>query len=114
MKKEIVEILVEETRALMDAKTCCAEAKQAAQTWLASDKSKEHTKAYMEALKEVIVTVDELIAFAESKEGMAYFGADVAKDVALHGLQLKQEGAVYCDCPACAKVEAILQYAKEI
>ena len=54
-----------------------------------------------------IVTVDGLIAFAESEAGAAVFG-DNAPNVAEHGRQIKAQGAVYCDCPACAVVEAIL------
>ena len=37
------------------------------------------------------------------------FGAESAKDVAAHAREIKAAGAVYCDCPACAAAEAILE-----
>lgn len=39
--------------------------------------------------------------------GAKIFG-DSAKGVADHGREIKAAGAKYCDCPACAAVEAIL------
>ena len=55
------------------------------------------------------MTVDGLIAFAESEAGAGVFGADHAKEVAAHAREIKAAGAKYCDCPACAAVEAILE-----
>ncbi len=53
------------------------------------------------------MTVDGLIAFAGSETGAQVFG-DEAPNVAAHARQIKAAGAKYCDCPACAAVEAIL------
>ena len=36
-------------------------------------------------------------------------GIDAAKGVAEHGKAIKAAGAKYCDCQACAAVEAILE-----
>ena len=58
--------------------------------------------------------VDGLIAFAESDMGAQIFGAETAKNVAAHGRDLKASGAKYCDCEACAPVEAILKRKDEI
>lgn len=52
--------------------------------------------------------LDNLIAFAESEGGAKVFGAEKTKEVAAHAKELKAAGAKYCDCPACAAVEAIL------
>ena len=41
------------------------------------------------------------------------FGAD-APNVAKHGEEIKAAGAKYCDCPACAAVEAILSKKAEM
>lgn len=106
-------MIKEQSMALIEAKTSCQEAKEAAQAWLAalgSAQESEQNKAYAEALKDVIVTVDELIAFASSPAGIQHFGEESAKEIAQHGKQLKSDGATYCDCPACAAVEKILQY----
>lgn len=51
--------------------------------------------------------LDNLIAFAESEGGAKVFG-DNAPNVAAHAKEIKAAGAKYCDCPACAAVEAIL------
>lgn len=52
--------------------------------------------------------IDNLIAFARSEKGQAYFGADAAAGIAEHAEEIKAAGARYCDCPACAAAEAIL------
>lgn len=58
--------------------------------------------------------VDGLIGFAESDMCAQVFGADKAKDVAAHAKELKAAGAKYCDCPACAAAEAILEKKDDI
>ena len=94
----------------MEAVTCSKEAKAAAESWLAAagtEREAEETEKYIAELEEDIVTVDALIALAESETGAKIFG-DGAKGVADHGREIKAAGAKYCDCPACAAVEAIL------
>lgn len=111
MTKEILDFVVEKTHELMAAPSCSKEAKDAAQSWLdavgTADEAEE-TKKYIAELEEDIVTVDALIALAKSELGAKIFGEDHAKEVAAHGEEIKKAGAVYCDCPACAAVEAIL------
>ena len=112
MKAEILQFVQEKTKELIQAPTCSAEARKAAEQWLAlvgTEREAEETKAYLAELEEDIVTVDGLITFAESEAGAAVFGADHAKEVAAHARELKAAGAAYCDCPACASVEAILE-----
>ena len=53
--------------------------------------------------------VDGLIAFAGSEAGAKVFGAEKAKQIEAHGKEIKAAGAKYCDCPACAAAEAILE-----
>ncbi len=53
--------------------------------------------------------IDGLIAFADSEAGAQVFGAEKAKAVASHAKEIKAAGAKYCDCLACAAVEAILE-----
>lgn len=117
MTKDVLDFVVEKTHELMGAPTCSQEARDAAQSWLdavgTADEAKE-TKKYITELEEDIVTVDALIALAESEMGAKIFGADHAKVVAAHGKEIKEAGAVYCDCPACAAVEAILEKKAEM
>lgn len=118
MKKEVLDYVVEKTNDLINAASCSQEAKDAANAWLAAvgtDKEAEATKAYIAELEEDIMPVDGLIAFAESEMGAKVFGGeDAAKGVAAHGREIKAAGGKYCDCPACAAVEAILDKKDEM
>lgn len=86
----------------MAAFSCCQEAKDAAQAWircLGTAEEKEQTEKYIAELEADIVTVDALIAVAESEAGKEIFG-EKAPEVAVHGREIKASGAKYCDCPA--------------
>ncbi|BFL48165.1 molecular chaperone Hsp90 [Lactonifactor longoviformis] len=112
MGREAVDYVVEKTRELMNAATCSSEAKEAAQAWLdavGTEREAAETKKYIEELEADIMPIDNLIGFAESEAGAQVFGADKAKSVAEHAKEIKAAGAKYCDCPACAAVEAILE-----
>ena len=94
------------------AASCCAELKAAGENWLnalGTDQEAEQTEKLMAEIEMDIMPVDGLIAFAESPAGAQVFGADHAKEVAAHGKEIKAAGAKYCDCPACAAAEAILE-----
>ncbi len=112
MNKDVLDFVSQKTRELISSPTCSAEARRAGEAWLAAvgtaNESAE-TKKYIAELEEDIVTVDGLIAFAGSEAGAKVFGAEKAKEVAAHGQEIKAAGAKYCDCPACAACEAILE-----
>lgn len=104
--------VIEKTKELLEAASCCAEAKAAAQKWLDAVGTEEEAnaaKAYVEELEADIVPIDGLIAFAKSEAGANVFGAEKAGQIAVHAEEIKAAGAKYCDCPACAAVEAILE-----
>ncbi len=113
MNKEVRDYVVEKTNELIQAFSCSREAKEAAQAWLAAvgtEKEKEATRSYVAELEEDIMPVGQLIAFAESEMGAKVFGGEeAAKGVAAHGREIQAAGAKYCDCPACAAAEAILE-----
>ena len=116
MNQEVLNYVVEKTHELMDSSTCCAEAKAAAQSWLdalGTDREAEETRKYMAELEADIIPIDGLISFAESEHGAQVFGAE-AGNVAAHAREIKAAGAVYCDCPACAAVAAILEKKDEL
>ena len=81
---------------------CQPELKAAAEEWLATysdgTANQAAAKAYVEALKNGIATIDELMAHAEKIGG----------ELLEHAKALKESGAEYCDCPACTKAKAIL------
>lgn len=111
MDKNGLDFIVEKTMELMSSATCSSEAKAAAQAWLdavGTDREAEETKKYIDELEADIMSIDCLIGFAESEQGTQVFGTDKAGKVAAHAREIKSAGAKYCDCPACAAVEAIL------
>ena len=112
MDKEVLGFAVEKTKELMAAVTCSRETKEAAQAWLeavGTDNEAAETKKYIDELEADIMPIDTLIGFAESEAGAKVFGADMAVNVAAHAKEIKSAGAKFCDCPACAAVEAILE-----
>jgi len=111
MEKEVRDYVIGKTRDLLNAPSCCAEAKEAANAWLnavGTDGEETETKKYISELKEDILPIDALIAFTESDAGIRVFGAEKAGKYHAHGIELKAAGAKYCDCPACSAAEAIL------
>ena len=83
----------------------------AGQAWLdALDTENEAaaTEKYIAELEGDIMPIEMLIAFAESDGGAQVFGPEKTKEVAAHTKEIQAAGAKYCDCPACAAVEAIL------
>ena len=117
MEKKILDYVTEKTNDLINAFSCSAEAKAAAQAWLAAvgtENEAEETRKYIAELEADIMPLDNLIAFAGSEQGANYFGADKAKGIVDHAKELKAAGEKYCDCPACLKVSEILEYKDEL
>lgn len=117
MKQETLNFVKEQTAALIAAPSCSAEAKAAAEKWLAAVSTAEEaeaTKAYVAELEADIMPIDGLIAFAGSDAGVGVFGAELAKNILAHAEEIKAAGAEYCDCPACAACKAILEKKAEL
>lgn len=117
MKQETLNFVKEQTAALMAAHSCSAEAKAAAEKWLAAvgtAEEAEATKAYVAELEADIMPIDGLIAFVGSDAGVGVFGAELAKNILAHAEEIKAAGAEYCDCPACAACKAILDKKAEL
>lgn len=111
MTKEILDFTAEKTQELINAPTCSSETKAAAQAWLSAlgtESEASETQKYIEELEADIMPIDNLIQFAESDAGTGVFGTN-APNVAAHAREIKAAGAKYCDCPACAAVEVILE-----
>lgn len=72
-------------------------------------------KAYVAELEADIMPIDGLISFAGSDMGAKVFGARPgAKNILAHAKERKAAGAKYCDCPACAACEALLDQKDKI
>ncbi len=110
MNKDVLDYVIGKTQELIDAPTCSSETRAAAEAWLKSvgtEAEAEETRKYVAELEADIMPIDQLIGFAESEAGVQVFGAE-AGNVAAHAKEIKANGAKWCDCPACAAVEAIL------
>lgn len=117
MTQETLNYVKEQTEALIVAPSCSAEAKAAAEKWLAAVGTAEEaevTKAYIAELEDDIMPIDALIGFAGSEAGVGVFGAELAKNILAHAKEINATGAAYCDCPACAACKAILDKKAEL
>ena len=117
MNQNVKDYVTEKVKELLNAPSCCAEAKAAAQNWLdaaGTDTEAEASRRLIAELEMDIMPIDGLIAFASSEAGAQVFGAETAKNIAAHGRELKAAGAKYCDCPACAASAAILEKKDEL
>ena len=77
MNAKQLDEVVHKTQELIKTPTCCQELKEMAEQWLKSVGSENEalmTQQYMAELKEDIMPIDNLIAFASSKDGQIYFG----------------------------------------
>lgn len=117
MNQNVKDFVTEKVKALINAPSCCAELKTAAQNWLdavGTDQEAAKTRELIAEVEADIMPIDGLIAFADSDAGAQVFGADTAKNVAAHAKEVKAAGGKYCDCPACAACAAILEKKDEL
>lgn len=110
MAKTIKEL----TQDLLQASSACKEVKEAAQNYLDAAGTEKEADAATAYVKELEMPIDGLISFAGSDMGAQVFGADDAKKILAHAEEIKASGAKYCDCPACAACEALLNKKAEI
>ncbi len=110
-QKAIRNALADKTRALIAVPHTVPELKEAAQKWLDTmddgEANAEATKAYIAALEDGLMTVDEIVAFTGSPAAKEVFG-DRLPQFQAHAKELKDSGAKFCDCEACKLAKAIL------
>lgn len=114
MDAKTVEFVTAKTHDLMAAPSCNPTLKKAAQTWLDAADKDAAAPAYIEALKQGVSTIDELLDFAASEHAVQIMGADAAKQLLAHAKDIQAKGAKFCDCPACMADLAILRELKAI
>ena len=93
MAKTIKEL----TQDLLQAPSACKEVKEAAQNYLDAAGTEKEADAATAYVKELEADI-----------------ADDAKKILAHAEEIKASGAKYCDCPACAACEALLNKKAEI
>lgn len=117
MNQDVKDYVAQKAKELLSARSSCAEAKAAAQNWLdamGTDREAEQTKKLIAELEMDIMPIDGLIAFTKSATGVRIFGEERVKKMEAHAKELKEAGVKYCDCPACAAAEAILEKKDEL
>lgn len=104
---------IEEVKKLAKAPSVCAEAKQAAETYLSAVGTETEKKTAAELIAELeedVTSVDDLIELTESAEGVKIFGEDQAHSLNQAAREAKANGGVYCVCPACQAGGALLDH----
>jgi hypothetical protein len=99
---------------LMNASSVNAELKALCGRWLKAQGTADEKKLNAELLakvKEDIVPIDNLIAFAESPAAAAHLGGkEKADGLAAAARKAKSEGRKWCICPACQACAEILEH----
>ncbi|MGN0968154.1 MAG: pyruvate:ferredoxin (flavodoxin) oxidoreductase [Oscillospiraceae bacterium] len=110
-QKAIRSSLAAKTEKLIAVPHARPELKEAAQKWLDTMEdgaaNGEAAKAYIAALEQSVLGVDEGIAFLSTDKAKEVFGARQAEMLA-HMQELKAAGKTHCDCEACALAAEIL------
>lgn len=117
IEEKVLDYVKEQARALIAAPSVCKEAKAAAEKWLAAvgtENEKAETAAFVKELEEDLETIDQLIGFVDSPLCKQLFGEEKAAAFAAHAHELKENGAKYCDCPACVACANILSHKEEL
>lgn len=110
MEKELY--LIQKTLEMTQDQTCCDELKAAAQKWLAARGTDGETAAwegYLAELRADVMPLSDVLAFSGSPEAEKLFGADFARGLHAHYLEVEAGGGKYCDCPACSAAMKILE-----
>ena len=111
MEQGTRDYIVAKTKEMMAVDYCCAEARAAGEAFLKVAGTAEEDvqiKAYVAELKEDVLSLDDLIAFAKSDRAVAYCGEEDAKQMLAHAEESKAAGAKFCDCEACSAALAII------
>ncbi len=105
----------ETVQKIMEAPSCCPEAKAACQAYLdaaGTDQESAAARALVQELKEDVCSIDDCIAFLESDMGKEIYGDGQA--AAVKGAkESKAAGGKYCTCPACSNGAIILDNAAD-
>lgn len=99
--KEMLKLKVEE---MIAVPYCCAELKDAGKTWLdalGTGSEKAAADALVKELEEDVLSIDELIAFAQSPVAAEKFGREGAEAMLRGAIESKAQGGKYCTCEAC-------------
>ena len=111
MDKELLDYTAQKVEELLAAPSSSQVTRDAAQAWKDSVEAGADADAATAELLDAIdrhhTTIDELIAFAQgaAKDVM---GEEYAANMLAHALEIKEQGAKYCDCAACTAAHELL------
>ncbi len=111
------ESLIEKVKEMIAAPSCYEGLKAIGQEWLeavGTDREKEAGRKLVAELEEDVQPIENVIDFFHSADGVKYFGAETAASIAKHAEEVKANGGVWCDCPACAPGKEILDRKAEL
>ena len=105
------EEVIAEVKKLAEARSVYAGLKEKAEHFLrAAGTAEEHASFHklVEELKGDVLTIDQVIGFMDSPEGVKIFGEKKAQELAATAKKAKEQGEDTCICPACQAGKAIL------
>ena len=105
------EEVIAEVKKLAEARSVYAGLKEKAEHFLrAAGTAEEHASFHklVEELKGDVLTIDQVIGFMDSPEGVKVFGEKKAQELAAAAKKAKEQGEDTCICPACQAGKAIL------
>ena len=105
------EEVIAEVKKLAEAPSVYAGLKEKAEHFLrAAGTAEEHASFHtlVEELKGDVLTIDQVIGFMDSPEGVKVFGEKKAQELAAAAKKAKEQGEDTCICPACQAGKAIL------
>lgn len=105
------EEVIAEVKKLAEARSVYAGLKEKAEHFLrAAGTAEEHASFHklVEELKGDVLTIDQVIGFMDSPEGVKIFGEKKAQELAAAAKKAKEQGEDTCICPACQAGKAIL------
>ena len=119
MSKETLEYVVAKAKELIVAPSCSAEAKRSSpgvdcSSGEQTSRQKRQRNSSLRWKKILFQLMDSSHSQSPMQEQKYSVERKKAKGVAEHGREIKAAGAKYCDCPACAAVEAILSKKEEL
>ena len=97
-------IMKEAAQELLEACSCCAELKAAAQNYLAAVDTPAEAEAAEKLVAEAkadVMTNEQVMAAMDVPAVKAALGDEMATMIKAHAQELKAAGVEYCDCPAC-------------
>ena len=105
------EEVIAEVKKLAEAPSVYAGLKEKAEHFLrAAGTAEEHASFHtlVEELKGDVLTIDQVIGFMDSPDGVKIFGEKKAQELAAAAKKAKEQGEDTCICPACQAGKAIL------